>query len=63
MKRHILVVSSITPKGPQPQFYGEFDTKQELVQYERMWKNLVATAGLLVRFDRSLKTVSGRRSA
>jgi len=46
-----VTISSITPRGVEPQFYGTFAHSVLADDYAAMWRKLAASAGVLIRVD------------
>lgn len=46
-----VVISSITPRGSEPQFFGEFRHKANADDYAADWRKMAAKQGVLIRID------------
>ena len=47
-----VTISSITPRGVHPQFFGSFARKIEADDYAKTWRKLAAQAGTMIRIDK-----------
>lgn len=47
-----VTISSITPRGVHPQFFGTFARQFEADDYEKQWRKLAAQAGVMIRVDK-----------
>lgn len=51
---HRVTIYSITERGPEPQFFGEFRHEFLADEYAAEWRKLAAKAGVLIRIDREV---------